>query len=67
MACDICNKKGTTLTNLRDCYQTEEIKSICPECESVVNKQQEKIMSVTWKINMQWMKEFMTNLVKEKQ
>jgi len=66
MACDICNKKGTPLVAIRDCYQTSDIKNICPECESVVNKQHSKISSATWKINIAWMKEFMTNMIKGK-
>lgn len=37
MACDICGKIGTTLNDLRPIYQTEEIKSICPDCEEAVN------------------------------
>lgn len=37
MACDICGKRGTPLNDLRSIYQTDDIKSICPECEKVVN------------------------------
>ena len=37
MACDICGKRGTVLADLRQIYQTDDIKSICPECETAVN------------------------------
>lgn len=44
MACDICGKTGARLNDLRDAYQTDDIKSICPECEKIVNKKHDELL-----------------------
>lgn len=44
MACDICGKTGTSLNDLLTQYQTEGIKSICPKCETAVNKKHQKLL-----------------------
>lgn len=59
MACDICGKTGTYLTDLRDIYQTEDIKQMCPECGKIVNKQLGKIQSMTGKMQRSLLKNFM--------
>lgn len=43
MACDICGKPSTSLTTLRDIYQTATIKMVCPSCESRVDKELDRI------------------------
>lgn len=56
MACDICGKTGNTHINLREIYQTDYIKSVCPDCEQVINKRLNKVRSVTQNILVDLMK-----------
>lgn len=60
MACDICGKIGTPLNDLREIYQTDVIKSICPDCEKVVNKQLDSIQSMTGRMSCALLKRFMS-------
>lgn len=46
MACDMCGKTGTRLADLLDSYKTDDIQSICPECEKAVDAQKRKLQ--TW-------------------
>lgn len=62
MACDICGKVGTTLTPLRDIYQTDDIKDICPDCEKIVNAQLNKIQASHGQAQRSLLKRFMTIL-----
>lgn len=62
MACDICGKTGTSLNDLLDGYKTDEIKAICPECETTINKQLGKIRDVTHNIMRTLLKRFMRRL-----
>lgn len=59
MACDICGKTGTTLADLRESYQTADIKAICPECESIVNNKREKLLTVVLNMLSVLLKRFM--------
>ena len=59
MACDICGKTGTPLSDLRGIYQTDDIKAICPDCEKVVNKQLDSIQSMTGRLQRALLKRFM--------
>ena len=59
MACDICEARGTTLTELRQIYQTPEIKAICPSCEAIVNKKLTSIQGMTAKMTIGLLCEFM--------
>lgn len=59
MACDICGKTGTSLTDLLDIYQTDDIKQMCPDCAKVVNKHLGKIQSSAGKIQRSLLKSFM--------
>ena len=59
MACDICGKTGTPLSDLREIYQTDEIKVMCPECEKIVNKQLCSIQSMTGRLQRALLKRFM--------
>ena len=61
MACDICGKTGTTLEDLLDQYQTDDIKQICPECANDVNAHLRKLRKVTNQMNRIWLKRFMRN------
>jgi hypothetical protein len=58
MACDICGKTGTPLSDLREIYQTDDIKSICHDCEKVVNKQLGSIQSMTGRLQRVLLKRF---------
>ena len=58
MACDICGKKGTSLTDLLDQYQTDDVKSICPECEKVVNGKNSRLLTFAFKIKAALLKRF---------
>jgi hypothetical protein len=46
MACDICGAKVEYTEALRDTYQTDEIKSLCPDCMQVAEKELRKLE--TW-------------------
>ena len=59
MACDICGKRGTSLTDLLDGYATAEIKSICPDCARIVNDKVWAIRSVTDGMTKTLIKRFM--------
>lgn len=59
MACDICGKTGTRLVDLRECYQTDDIQQICPECETIVNRQHSKLLSFVLKIKEDLFKRFL--------
>lgn len=59
MACDICGKTGTPLVDLLDSYKTNEIQSICPTCEKIVNDQKRKLQSWTSTLLFRLLKQFM--------
>jgi len=59
MACDICGKTGTPLADLLESYQTDDIKAICPECESIVNKKRGKLQSMVFNMLAVLLKRFM--------
>jgi len=64
MACDICGKTGTSLSDLRSAYATSDIKSICPDCEKVVNRQLSKIQTVTSRMVIDLLKRFICGMRK---
>lgn len=47
MACDLCGKTGTPLADLRHQYATQDIRVICPDCETVVNRHLHKMKTVS--------------------
>lgn len=59
MACDICGKTGTPLADLLTAYQTPDIKSICPECEGIVNRKHGKLLSMVLNIKTDLLKRFL--------
>jgi lipoate-protein ligase B len=61
MACDICGKTGTQLCNLRESYQTQDVKQVCEDCREDLDKQLSRIKGVTTNIVIDWMKRFITN------
>lgn len=62
MACDICGKTGVYLNDLLGIYQTDEVKSICSDCEKVVNVQLRKIQKMTLKMHIHLLKRFILEL-----
>lgn len=66
MACDICGKTGTALADLLQTYQTTDIKSICPECERVVNAKSGKLLDFVLNMKTKLLKRFMAELKKAK-
>lgn len=58
MACDICGKPGTRLVELLSSYQTAEVKEICPDCETVINKQSYRLTSFIANIKITLLKRF---------
>ncbi len=64
MACDMCGKKGTSLESIRDCYATNDIKSICSDCNRLVTDKMWKIRAVTDGILKTAIKRFMCNFNK---
>ena len=65
MACDLCGKTGTHLTDLRDIYKSDSIQAVCPECEKIINKQLRKIQSTVVDIQISLFKRFLS-VFKEK-
>ena len=59
MACDICGNNSKPLTDLREIYQTSEIKQICTDCEAVVNKKNSELLTFVLKLRSSWLKKFM--------
>lgn len=58
MACDLCGKTGTRLSDLLTIYQTKDVQQICPDCTEVVNKHLSKVKSVTHNILVELMNRF---------
>lgn len=65
MACDLCGKTGTYLSDLLDSYKSDDIQAICPDCEATINKQLRKIRGVTTNIQIGLVKRFLA-IFKEK-
>jgi len=61
MACDICGKTGTHLTDLQSQYQTDDIKQVCSKCGDDVNRQLDKLRALTHGMVRTWLKKFMKN------
>lgn len=59
MACDICDKRGTSLEPLRDIYATKDIRHICPECQKVVEDHLWKLKAMTGNILTDLLRRFM--------
>ena len=62
MACDACGKTGTSLSDLRSIYQTDEVKVVCPDCEKIINKQLGKLQTATSNIQISLLKRFVNML-----
>lgn len=65
MECDICGKESRSYMDFNDLsvnYQTDGIKNICKDCESILNKHLDKIRSVINKIRVSLMKRVISNL-----
>lgn len=60
MACDICGKNDSPLVDLLDSYKTREIKQICYGCETIVNRQNNKIMTMVLNIKTTLLVRFMS-------
>jgi len=61
MACDICGAKGLEHIALLECYQTAEIKTICPGCEKIVNDEARELGTWAQRVHETLCKRFMTN------
>ena len=59
--CDICGKKDVHLTDLRDIYRTDLIAELCPDCEYDANQQLSKLQTAVMKIQIGWLKRWLTN------
>lgn len=64
MRCDTCGKELTyiDLRDLREIYQTKEIKKICPECETILNGHLRQLRRLTDKIRNNFMERTILNL-----
>ena len=58
MACDMCGKKGCELVKLRDCYQTDDVKDVCTDCCTVIDKHLSKLRMVTHNILVDTLRRF---------
>lgn len=62
MACDICRANDKELSSLRDCYQTKDVKQVCPDCLKEINRQLSNVRSVTHNLLVSLMKRFTKEL-----
>ena len=62
--CDICHKTAPYVNELLDCYKTDKIEDVCPDCDRIINVQLRKIKSVTTRMTINLFKSYMTNLIK---
>jgi hypothetical protein len=62
MACDTCGRTGTPLVDLLSIYQTDKVKQVCRECETVINRQLWNAQDVTGKIQRSLMTRFLDHL-----
>lgn len=56
MACDVCGVKVDSLEPLRDCYQTDDIKSVCPECRRIADKELGKLNTWLYRVRRELLK-----------
>lgn len=48
MSCDLCGKvTSEPLNNIRDSYQTDQVKAVCNDCEGLLNKHLYKVREKT--------------------
>ena len=59
MACDICDKRGTSLQDINIDYQTSDIKCICSNCATLVNDHLWKLRAMSRKQENIFLKLFM--------
>lgn len=62
MACDICGDIEKDLEDLMEDFKTSDIKNVCHDCERVLHKKYHKLLSMTRKMNIHFVKIFMKNL-----
>ena len=62
--CDICHKTAPYVNELLDCYKTDKIEDVCPDCDGIINVQLRKIKSVTTRMTINLFKSYITNLIK---
>lgn len=63
MACDICKNNTKSLVDLREIYQTEEVRQVCPDCNKVLDKELSKIQSAVVNIQCGWFKNRIRQLI----
>lgn len=56
MACDVCGAKVEYTEPLRDCYQTDDIKSLCPDCMRVADKELDKLNTWLYRVRCELLK-----------
>ena len=66
MACDICKNNTKSLFDLREIYQTEEVRQVCPDCNKVLDKELSKIQSAVANIQCGWFKNRIKQLLGER-
>lgn len=64
MACDICGNNTKPLAELREIYQTEAVKQVCPDCNKVLDKELSRIQTATANIQIGWFKNLIQMMVK---
>jgi hypothetical protein len=65
MACDICRNNTKSLTDLREIYQTDAVKQVCPDCVKVLDTELSRIQTAAVKIQIGWFKNLIATMTKK--
>lgn len=56
MACDVCGARVENTEPLRDCYQTDDIKAVCPECLRIADKELDRLNTWLYRVRRELLK-----------
>lgn len=58
MACDLCGKKGVSLSTLKDIYKTKDVAEVCDACETIINKKLRKVQDFAFDLIPKLLKQY---------
>ena len=60
--CDVCGRDDDYVHDVREMYQTEEIKVVCDKCKKIMDKRLDQIRSLLADVRCEWFKRFLIGL-----